>query len=98
MDIISGYARFSGPNEVILEDGRSLKFRKCILGTGVTYSQLRLCVDFLMGKFGHQLRVLIPLMLNFQRVAMICCGHQKNFQILKKSKSSCSNRFFRPLR
>eukprot|EP00434_Breviolum_minutum_P011203 symbB.v1.2.009885.t1/scaffold639.1/size181572/6 len=34
VDIISGYARFSGPNEVILEDGRSLKFRKCILGTG----------------------------------------------------------------
>ena len=39
VDIISGYARFGGPNEVILEDGRSLKFRKCILGTGVTYSQ-----------------------------------------------------------
>lgn len=50
MDIISGYARFSGPNEVILEDGRSLKFRKCILGTGVTYSQLRLCVDFFDGQ------------------------------------------------
>lgn len=52
MDIISGYARFSGPNEVILEDGRSLKFRKCILGTGVTYSQLRLCVDFFDGQVG----------------------------------------------
>lgn len=37
-----------------------------------------------MGKLGHQLRVLIPLMLNFQRVAMICCGHQKKLSDFEK--------------
>lgn len=37
VDIISGYAKFAGPNEVLLQDGRSFKFRKCILGTGAAW-------------------------------------------------------------
>lgn len=29
VDIVSSRARFGGPNEVVLDDGRRLRFRKC---------------------------------------------------------------------